>query len=98
MAFRSDRRTGGILDHWKAQSTGPTSGGPGLLTAPHHQEPIGGERQRDMMMEAAPATPLVGAQADLLLEVPVVLLDRPPPLGRGDDLLEGMWRSSVTSQ
>src|SRR3954471_22666797 len=94
-AWRSGR-SGGILDHWKGQDAGPTSGGRGLLAAPQDEKAIGGQRQGDMVMEAAPATPLVGAEADLLLQVPVPLLDPPPPLGGGDDGDQGACQRAAS--
>ena len=68
MTFRSDRRVGGIFDPWKAQRAGPTSGGPEGLAAPHDEEAIGDQSERDVVMEATPATPLVIAKTDLLFE------------------------------
>ncbi len=98
MAFRSERRMGGILDHWKGQDAGPTSGGRGLLAAPQHQKAIGGQRQRDMVMEAAPAAPLVGAEADLLLQVPVPRSTHHRPLAVATTVTRGVPAGSVTSQ
>src|SRR4051812_31318570 len=80
---------GGIRDHWKAQDPGPTSGGPRLLAAAHHQEAVGGETQREVVMEAPPTPPLEVAEANFLLEFSVILFDPPAAFGRGDDVVEG---------
>jgi hypothetical protein len=80
---------GGIRDHWKAQDPGPTSGGPRLLAAAHHQEAVGGEAQREVVMEAPPTPPLEVAEANFLLEFPVILLDPLAAFGCGDDVVEG---------
>ena len=96
MAFRSDGRMGGIRDHWKAQDPGPTSGGPRLLAAAHHQEAVGGEAQREVVMEAPPTPPLEVAEANFLLEFSVILFD--PPLAVATTSWRGVWRARVTSQ
>ena len=88
MTFRSDRRVGGIFDHWKAQRASPTSGGPEDLAAPHDKEAIGGQSERDVVVETPPATPLVIAETDLLFEIAIALLDPPAVLGGGDHRLE----------
>ena len=99
MAFRAERRMGGIVDHWKAQDAGPTSGGRELLAAAQHQKAIGGQRQRDMVMETAPAAPLVVAQADLLLQLPVALLEtHHRPLAAATTATRGVAAGRVTSQ
>ena len=85
MPFRSDRRVGGIFDHWKAQRAGPTSGGPEGLAAPHDEEAIGGQSERDVVMEAAP---LVIAETDFLFEIAIALLDPPAVFGGGDHRLD----------
>src|SRR5712692_3164570 len=45
------------------------------------QEAVGGDAQRGVMVEAAPPSPLVMSQPDLLLEFLVVALDAPAPPG-----------------
>jgi hypothetical protein len=40
-------------------------------------------RMRTVVMEAPPGSPFESTQADLLLEILVVLLDPPPELGQG---------------
>ena len=40
-------------------------------------------------MEAPPTPPLEVAEANFLLEFPVILFDPPAAFGRGDDVLEG---------
>src|SRR3954453_10925228 len=87
-ACRSDRRVGGIFAHWKAECAGPTSGGPDGLASPHDKEAVSGQRERDMVMEAPPAPPLVIAETDFLLEVAIALLDPPAVFGGGDHRLD----------
>ena len=54
----------------------------------HEQESVGGDTQRRVMMEAAPATALVVAEAEFLLELVVIALDPPSQLGEMDQALD----------
>src|SRR3954471_7613480 len=60
--------------------------GLGMTTAAEHQEAVGGDAQRDVMVEAAPAAALEVAQADLLLQLAIPTLDPPAVLGGADQL------------
>src|SRR5512134_1490111 len=56
-------------------------GGGGNRGPLRHQESIGGNAHRRMMMKAAPAAPLVVAEADLLFELEISALEQPAQLG-----------------
>src|ERR1700722_17726229 len=52
------------------------------------QEAVSRDAQGCVMMEAAPATPFVVTEPDLLLELLIVALDAPAQLGKINQLLE----------
>lgn len=52
------------------------------------EEAIGGDAQRGVVVKASPAATLVVAEPEFLLELLIVTLDPPAPLGRGDQILE----------
>ena len=57
------------------------------------QEPVGRDAQAGVMMEAAPASPLVVAEPDFLFEFLVVPLDAPAQFRPADQLGQGrLWR------
>jgi len=73
----------------KAEPAGPTSDGPQGLAALDEEVAVGGDRESDMVMEAAPAAAFEVGEGHLLLEVAVALLDPPASLGDLDDLFDG---------
>src|SRR5512134_4169753 len=52
------------------------------------EEAIGRDAERGVVVKATPAATLVVAEPEFLLELLVVTLDPPAPLGRGDQILE----------
>jgi len=62
------------------------------------QEPVGGDAQRGVVVEAAPTAPLVVPEAEFLLQFLVVALDPPAQLGAVDQLGEGDVIGQVDSQ
>lgn len=50
-----------------------------------HQEPVGGDAETYVVMEAAPVSPFVVMQSELGLQFLIVALDSPAPLSGGDE-------------
>ena len=66
----------------QSEMTGSCGGG---KTVPlSHQEPIGGDAERRMVVKAAPAAPFVVSQSQFLLEFLVVALNDPALFGQSD--------------
>lgn len=55
-----------------------------------HQQAVGGNAQAGVVMESSPATSFVMVQATVLLQILVVTLDAPAPMGGANQLVE--WR------
>src|SRR3954469_24944875 len=53
-----------------------------------NQEAVGCDAKRSVVMETAPAVPLIVPQSEFLLKLLVVALDAPPELGEFDQALE----------
>src|SRR4051795_7087039 len=54
-----------------------------------NQEAVGCDAKRRVVMEPAPAAPLIVPQSEFLLELLVVALDAPAQLGQRDEAVEG---------
>ena len=63
-----------------------------------HEEPVSGDAETRVMMEAAPVTPLVVMKAQLGLQLLIVALDPPATLRGSDEGLEGAVRGRVENQ
>ena len=53
------------------------------------QETVGNRAESGVVVKAAPASPFIMAEADLLLELLIVALDPPAQLGKIDEAIEG---------
>lgn len=79
--------TGGKLKLRQARDGTRSRGGNRLPLG--DQKPVGRDAQCRVMMEAAPAAPLVMAEPEFLLQFLVIPLDAPAQLGEIDETLEG---------
>src|SRR5215210_5840458 len=76
---------------WGKANRRELRGGPSRGGNPHpfgDQEAIGRHAQTGMVVEAAPATPLIVPEPEFLLELLVVAFDAPPELGEFNHALE----------
>src|SRR3712207_2692651 len=88
--WRAMRRCGEAIDHglWRAVRTGRLGGSRGEKASLAHEEAVSRQTQRDVMVQPAPAAAFEMLQADLLLELAVILLDAGAPQGMADQLAQ----------
>jgi hypothetical protein len=78
-----------IFGYWRClELLPPEPGVRGEKASLGDEEAIGGDAQRGVVVKASPAATLVVAEPEFLLELLIVTLDPPAPLGRGDQILE----------
>ncbi len=70
----------------------------GKAARSHDEEAVGGNAQRGMMVKAAPAAAFVVAKPEFLLEVLVIALDPPAPLGLPDEVGQEVSAGRVENQ
>src|SRR5918912_124911 len=88
MTLWSARDALGAASPRVAQALGLGSGLGGEKAPLASEEAVGRDAQGGVVVEAAPAPPLVVVEPQLLLELPVIPLDPPARLGGRDQLLE----------